>query len=184
MKITENINLAGLIFTIDQDALLKLQNYLNSIERYFGAKEEREEILADIEGRIAELFQTQLNKSKEVISIIEVDQVIEILGMPEEFMGEAGVEDEKIYTGTQKAHKMYRDPDNRILGGVCTGLGAYFNIDPVILRVLFVIFAFFAMGGAVVYLALWIILPPAVSVANKFEMKGYSVKDTSYNKAN
>jgi len=177
MKITENINLAGLIFTIDQDALLKLQNYLNSIERYFGAKDERDEILTDIEARIAELFQTQLNKSKEVITIIEVDQVIEVLGMPEEFLGESRKDEEKVNSGsTYRPHKMYRDPDNRILGGVCSGMAEYFNIDHVIMRVLFVIFAFFAMGGAIVYIALWIILPPAISVTDKFEMKGYKVK--------
>jgi len=177
MKITENINLAGLIFTIDEDALLKLQNYLNSIERYFGAKEEREEIVTDIEARIAELFQTQLNKSKEVISMVEVDQVIETLGMPEQFMGEEeSTEEKNEYYSSQKPHKLYRDPDNRILGGVCTGLGEYLNIDPVILRVLFVIFAFIGFGGGLIYIALWIILPPAVSVSDKFTMKGYKVK--------
>jgi len=177
MKITENINLAGLIFTIDEDALLKLQNYLNAIERYFGAKEEREEIVSDIEARIAELFQTQLNKSREVISMVEVDQVIEILGMPEQFMGDDETKEERSeYNTTLKPHKLYRDPDNRILGGVCTGLGEYLNIDPVILRVLFVIFAFIGFGGGIVYIALWIILPPAISVKDKFEMKGYKVK--------
>ncbi|NJO90602.1 MAG: PspC domain-containing protein [Chloroflexia bacterium] len=181
MKITENINLAGLIFTIDEDALLKLQNYLNAIERYFGAKDEREEIIADIESRIAELFQTQLNKSKEVISMLEVDQVIETLGMPEQIMGEEeSSENQKEFYTTQKPHKLYRDPDNRVLGGVCTGLGAYLNIDPVILRVLFVIFAFIGFGGGLVYIALWIILPPAISVQDKFEMKGYKVNKKTF----
>jgi phage shock protein PspC (stress-responsive transcriptional regulator) len=181
MKITENINLAGLIFTIDQDAFLKLQNYLNAIERYFGAKEEREEIIADIESRIAELFQTQLNKSKEVISMTEVDQVIETLGMPEQIMGEEeSGETKKEFHNTQKSNKLYRDPDNRILGGVCTGLGEYLNIDPVILRVLFVIFAFIGFGGGFIYIALWIILPPAVSVQDKFEMKGYKVNKKTH----
>jgi phage shock protein PspC (stress-responsive transcriptional regulator) len=181
MKITENVNLAGLVFTIDEDAMLKLQNYLNAIERYFGAKDEREEIVADIESRIAELFQTQLNKSKEVISMIEVDQVIETLGMPEQIMGEeeSGENHKEFYT-TQKPHKLYRDPDNRVLGGVCTGLGAYLNIDPVILRVLFVIFAFIGFGGGLVYIALWIILPPAISVQDKFEMKGYKVNKKTF----
>ena len=181
MKITENINLAGLIFTIDQDAFLKLQNYLNAIERYFGAKEEREEIIADIESRIAELFQTQLNKSKEVISMIEVDRVIETLGMPEQIMGEeeTGEANREFYS-TQKPNKLYRDPDNRILGGVCTGLGEYLNIDPVILRVLFVIFAFIGFGGGIIYIALWIILPPANSVKDKFEMKGYKVNKKTF----
>lgn len=180
MKITQNINLAGLVFTIDDDACLKLENYLNSIERHFGSKEERQEILDDIESRIAELFQTMLNKSKEVISIEDITKVIEILGMPEQFDDETeqtSKHSEKQFHH-RKAQRLYRDPDNRILGGVCTGLGSYFNIDPVILRVLFVIFAFFAMGGAIVYIILWAVLPPANSVNEKFEMKGYRVKNT------
>jgi len=177
MKITENINLAGLIFTIDEDALLKLQNYLNSIERYFGSKEEREEILTDIEARIAELFQAQLNKSKEVITLAEVDKIIEVLGMPEEFMGYSEKKDNQSYDfGSQKSTKLFRDPDNRILGGVCTGLGAYYNIDPVILRVLFILCIGF--GSLLVYIVFWIVLPPAISLNDKFEMKGYRSKQT------
>lgn len=176
MKITENINLAGLIFTIDEDAFLKLQNYLNSIERYFGSKEEREEILADIEARIAELFQTQLNKRKEVVTITDVDEVIGILGMPEDFVGDTDTKEEKSsQSSTRRPSRLFRDPDSRVIGGVCSGLGQYFNIDPVILRVVFVILLFFAMGGGVVYIILWIVLPPAISVTDKFEMRGYKV---------
>ncbi len=175
MKITENINLAGLIFTIDDDALLKLQNYLNAIERCFGSKEEREEILADIEARIAELFQTQLGKSKEVVTMLEVDKIIEILGMPEEFLSYGEKKEIRSFDFVpQKKHRLFRDPDNRVLGGVCSGLGAYYNIDPVILRVLFVICA--GLGSLLVYIVFWIVLPPAISLNDKIEMKGYNVK--------
>jgi phage shock protein PspC (stress-responsive transcriptional regulator) len=174
MKITENINLGGTIFTIDDDALLKLQNYLNSIERYFGAKEEREEILTDIEARIAELFQTQLGKSKEVVTLIEIDKMIEIMGMPEDFVT-FGTNREDQHSGINygQSPKLYRDIENKIIGGVCSGLGQYFKADPVIIRVLFVILTFFAAGGLLVYFVLWIILPPAVSLAEKMHMKGY-----------
>jgi len=173
MKITENINLGGTIFTIDDDALLKLQNYLNSIERYFGAKEEREEILSDIETRVAELFQTQLGKSKQVVTMIEIDKMIEIMGMPEEFIiyPTNGENYKSEFNGNSP--KLYRDIENKVIGGVCSGLGFYFNTDPVIIRVLFVILTFFLAGGILVYFVLWIIFPPAISLAEKMHMKGY-----------
>ena len=178
MKITENINLAGLIFTIDEDALLKLQNYLNSIERYFGTKEEREEILSDIEARIAELFQAQLGKSKEVISMLEVNKIIEVLGTPEEFLGYG---DKSEYQSSNYAYKrsnrLFRDTENKYVGGVCSGLAYYYNIDPVILRVIFVLCV--GLGSVLVYIIFWIVLPPAYSINDKFEMKGYRTKNTA-----
>jgi phage shock protein PspC (stress-responsive transcriptional regulator) len=171
MKLTENINLGGMVFTIDDDALLKLQNYLNSIERHFGAKEESEEILADIESRMAELFQSQIQRNKEVVSMPEVDKAIEILGLPEEFIPYSS---KKTFynrsSGNPNYRRLYRDTGQRILGGVCSGIANYFNIDPVIIRVLFVLLAFFAAGG-LIYIILWIVLTPAVYAPDNMEMK-------------
>ncbi|OQY03351.1 MAG: hypothetical protein B6I20_05165 [Bacteroidetes bacterium 4572_117] len=176
MKITENVNLAGRIFAIDQDALIKLQHYLNSIERYFAIKEEGREVVADIEGRIAELFETKLNKSKEVISIEDVNQIIGIMGMPEDFMDEAQPEQKKrSYHYQNNPKKLYRDPDDRVLGGVSSGIAAYFRLDPVLFRVLFVLAAIFTGIGVLVYIVLWIVLPEAQTFAQKLEMKGYPV---------
>jgi phage shock protein C len=70
---------------------------------------------------------------------------------------------------------LYRDIDNKIIGGVCSGMGHYFNADPVIIRIMFVILTFFAAGGILIYFVLWIILPPAFNVAEKMHMKGYRV---------
>ena len=179
MKITENINLAGLIFTIDDDALLKLQNYLNSIERYFAIKEEGKEVVADIEGRIAELFETKINKNKEVISIEDVNQIIGIMGMPEEFMNEAQTESQKSTSyreaGTRKLYRTYND---KVIGGVCGGLGSYFRIDPVFFRLIFVLSLFFTVGF-LIYIILWIVLPEAKTFSQKLEMKGYRVSVNS-----
>jgi len=174
MKITENINLAGLIFIIDQDALIKLQHYLNSIERFFAIKEEGKEVVADIEGRISELFETKINKSKEVITIEDVNQIIEIMGMPEDFMNEIQPEPKKqSYHYRNNPKKLYRDPDDKVLGGVSSGLGAFFNLDPVLFRVLFVLAVIFTGIGVLVYIILWIVLPEARTFAQKLEMKGY-----------
>ena len=179
MKLTENINLAGLIFTIDEDAFLKLQNYLNSIERYFGAKEEREEIMADIESRIAELFQAQLGKAKEVISMYDLNRIIEIIGKPEEFAGigdkQGAFMNEK--TG-YKANRLFRDTENKIVGGVCSGLGVYYRVDPVILRILFVLCL--GLGSLLVYIIFWIVLPPAKSLEEIYEMRGYKSRNFNY----
>jgi phage shock protein PspC (stress-responsive transcriptional regulator) len=172
MKITENINLGGLIFTIDNDALGKLQDYLNSIESYFGAKEESEEILADIEARIAELFQSQLCKNKEVVTLADVNSAIEILGMPEDF-GSAGTRKTRSQNNNSNSYKrLYRNPEHSVLGGVCSGFAYYFNIDPVIIRIVFVLLGLFA-GGIIIYIILWIVLPPALSLKDKIEMRGH-----------
>jgi phage shock protein C len=172
MKITENINLGGLIFTIDNDALMKLQEYLNSIESCFEAKEESEEILADIESRIAELFQSQLCKNKEVVTIADVNSAIEILGMPEDFDTSKAKKSRYQTNSSHPYKRLYRNPDQATLGGVCSGIAHYFNIDPIIIRILFVLLGFFA-GGIVIYIILWIVLPPALSQREKVEMRGY-----------
>ena len=175
MKITESINLAGLIFIIDQDALVKLQHYLNSIERFFAIKEEGKEVVADIEGRISELFGTKINKQKEVITIGDVDEIIGIMGMPEEFMNDVQEEPKaKSYKYVNTNPKrLYRNPDDKVLAGVSGGIGAFFNLDPVIFRILFVLAAIFSGIGFLIYIILWIVLPEAGSFAQKLEMKGY-----------
>ncbi|MFN8258291.1 MAG: PspC domain-containing protein [Bacteroidales bacterium] len=179
MKLTENINLAGLIFTIDEDAYLKLQNYLNAIERYFGTKDERDEIMADIESRIAELFQAQLNKSKEVISLSDLDRIIDIIGKPEDFASISDKPGPRFYEKSEyKTGRLFRDIDKKVLGGVCSGLGVYYNVDPVILRVLFVLCL--GLGSLLVYVIFWIVLPPARSLEDRYEMKGYRSRNLDF----
>ncbi|MCF6241372.1 MAG: PspC domain-containing protein [Bacteroidales bacterium] len=177
MKLTENINLANRIFTIDQDALVKLEEYLKSVEHYFNAKEEATEIVADIENRIAELFETMLNKKKEVISMEDVNKVIEIIGLPEIFMedvqNEQSTQNKRNFKFENKTKKLYRDPDNSIISGVCGGLGTYFNVDPVLFRVLFILTVIFSGIGLLLYIVLWIVMPEAKTLEQKMEMKGY-----------
>ncbi|MCX6258228.1 MAG: PspC domain-containing protein [Bacteroidia bacterium] len=174
MKKTVNINISGIVFHIDEDAYEMLQTYLHSLSQRYSGSESGNEIISDIESRIAELFREKTTGSKEVITIDDTREVISILGSPEEFdTGDnnhsAGQEQSQEYYGDKR---LYRDPDNRVFGGVCGGLGHYFNIDPVILRVLFVIL-FFAFGTSfLIYLVLWIAIPSARSTAQKLEMRG------------
>ena len=181
MKKTFTINISGSVFHIDQDAYEKLQNYLQMLSTHFGASEEGREILQDIEARIAELFNEKLqSEEKDVVNEVWVDEVIERMGKPEDFLeGEEEEEtvestDEKTTTATGKIkRRMYRDPDSRVLGGLCGGMGAYFNIDPVILRIIFFILIWLTGGIFIpIYILLWIAVPKARTTAQRLEMRG------------
>lgn len=179
MKKTFTINISGSIFHIDEDAYEKLQRYLHMLNRHFGQAVEGQEILQDIEARISELFIEKTANKVEVITDLMVDEVIARMGKPEDFL-EPGEETTSEKTTTETAapeeqkirRRLYRDGDSRVLGGVCSGMGAYFNIDPVILRIIFVLVLF--MGGAsiLVYIILWIVVPKAKTTAQRLEMRG------------
>ena len=173
MKKTNTINLGGIIFHVDEDAFTQLQNYLNAIRSYFSKSDGQEEIIADIESRIAEIFQ---EKKISIITIVQVDDVIAIMGKPEDY-GD-GEHDEKItkpHEKKQRIRKIFRHPDDKILGGVCGGLGAYFNVDPVLFRLGFLLTMFIGGFGFFVYLILWVIAPLADRASDHLEMHGEPV---------
>ena len=173
MKKTNTINLGGIIFHIEEDAFTQLQNYLNAIRSYFPKSEGQEEIIADIESRIAEIFQ---EKNISIITTIQVDVVISIMGKPEDY--EDGEQDEKItkpLEKEQRIRKIFRHPDDKILGGVCGGLGAYFNVDPVLFRLGFLLTMLIGGFGFFVYLILWVIAPLADGASDHLEMHGEPV---------
>ena len=173
MKKTFTINISGTIFHIEEDAYEVLQKYLVNLKAHFGAEEEGKEILADIEARIAEIFTEKSSGDKMVITLQWVEEVIVTMGTPEEFFDEEP-DEEPIYAATSKRkRRLYRDPEHRVIGGVCGGLGAYFNMDPVILRILFVVLVFITTGAALLaYIVLWIAVPKAVTTAQRLEMRG------------
>ncbi|MCK4663604.1 MAG: PspC domain-containing protein [Bacteroidales bacterium] len=180
MKKTVTININGIIFNIDEDAYEKLQNYLVSINNRFSNTEEGREIILDIEARIGELFQEKVTDGKQVISIEDVERIIEIMGNPEDFSEEEedkteeDVLKDKYYY--RRHRKFYRDPDNKVFGGVCSGLAAYFNIDPVILRIITIVLFIFAIPFTLItYIILWIVIPEAITTAQKLEMRGEKV---------
>jgi phage shock protein PspC (stress-responsive transcriptional regulator) len=166
MKKTININLAGFVFYIDEDAYEALQKYLNNIRAYLDNTEGREEIIDDIESRIAELFS---EKQKQVITLIEVSEVIEVMGQPEDYMSEEEPEEKTAYQ--QSSKRLYRDPDSTVLGGVCSGVGHYLNIDAVWIRLIFLAMVWSGVS-ILFYFILWAIIPKAETTAQKLEMKG------------
>ncbi len=182
MKITVSINLGGYSFNIDEDAYTELKRYLKNLELHFAEEESSSEILSDIESRMAELFRGKLTAYKHVITIDDVNQVISVLGTPEDIS-----DNEKRSAGdkfsTPGYNRMYRDPDRRIIGGVCSGMGAYWNVEPWLVRVIFLILAMVGGLGILIYLILYIVLPEAKTTAQKIEMKGdpvniHNIKDS------
>ena len=174
MKITVSVNLGGYSYYIDEDAYDELKRYLKNLELHFAGEESSAEILSDIETRMAELFRAKITDYKQVITIDDVHQVITVLGKPED------IDDKESRSARDKFatpgyHRMYRDPDHRIIGGVCSGMGAYWNIDPLIIRIIFAALIFAGGLGALTYVILWIVLPEARTTSEKIEMKGEPV---------
>lgn len=176
MKKSIKINLGGLVLHVDDDAYDLLRNYLDQIQSRFSQVPGESEILNDIETRMAELFQEKLVPGKEVINLGDAREILEIMGKPEE-IGEAGDEEAgpvpPPYSG--RGRRMYRDSSNQRIGGVCSGLGAYFKIDPLFIRILFVVFTLAYGAGILIYLVLWAGVPQARTAAEKLEMYGEEV---------
>ena len=186
MKKTFTVNIRGIVFHIDEDAYEVLNDYLQSIKQYFAKTEGGDEIISDIETRIAEMLRESIGDEKQVITLDDIEKVIEVIGQPSEFGGEP--EDET--TWQQKSEKsktikrLYRDPDRSILGGVCGGLGAYFHTDPVWFRLAFVIFSLPGFGTPlIIYFILWIVIPEARTAAEKLQMKGEKVNISNIEKS-
>ncbi len=188
MNKTVNINLAGVFFHIDEDAYGKLQRYLAAIKRSFEGMQGEDEIIADIEARISELFSERVKDERQVIGIKELDEVIAVMGQPEDYRVDDDIFEDDTTTGYSKKTKQapriaqrrfFRDTDNAYIGGVSSGMGHYLGIDPLWVRigwVLLIALTWFTLGGtALIYLALWVFVPEAQTTADKLAMRGKAV---------
>ncbi len=181
MKKTIDIHLAGLRFSLDEDAYQRLQAYLRALESQLAQTVGKEEILADIEGRIAELFSASLNPGKQVVTLVEVDTVISTMGAPEDFAEEGaeggGVAGDWQPLDAEESNKkrLFRDADDRVVGGVASGLAAYFEVDPVVVRLLWAASILLGGLGVWLYLIMWVVVPPARTTADRLRMRGEKV---------
>lgn len=179
MNKTVNINLANTLFHIDDEAYNKLRRYLESIKRSFSGTAGSDEIIADIEARVAELFLEKMENERQVITQKEVDEVINIMGQPEDYMVDEDIfEDEPRKTHTQssgKTKKLYRDIDQKYIGGVCAGLEHYLGFDALWIRLIFILLAVFTGFGLIAYILLWILVPEAATTSQKLDMSGEPV---------
>lgn len=174
MKKTVTVNISGIFFHIDEDAYEILNRYIDSLKYHFQNNSGKDEIISDIESRIAEILQSKVNDKKHVIEIEDIQEIISILGKPEDFNGdESEPQKPNNQESTYRNKRLYRDADNRVLGGVASGISHYFNVDPIWIRLAFV--ATFYIFGPLVYIIVWIIVPQARSTAEKLEMKGERV---------
>jgi phage shock protein PspC (stress-responsive transcriptional regulator) len=170
MKKTYTINISGTVFYIEDEAYEKLNSYIANLKKHFGNNEEGKEIVSDIEARIAELFNSRKSEEEEVINSEWVNEVIKTMGVPEDFT-ETEDEEQSTFSKSRK-RRLYRDPDHKVIGGVCSGLAAYFNIDPVVMRLIFVVLFLINGLGLLLYIILWIAVPEAKTTAQRLEMRG------------
>lgn len=179
MKKTYNINLGGRVFCIDEDAYLKLQSYIDTLEQHYLKEEDGTEIMADIENRIAELFHESLEAGhREAVILEDADRAIRIMGSPDVIIDEE-TDDE---SQPRISRKLYRDTNNHVLGGVAAGIAAYFDLPVVAVRLSFVLLAFLYGFTLWIYIILWIVLPKAVTSRQKMEMKGEKINISNIEK--
>lgn len=179
MKKIININLSGRVIPIEDAAYEKLQNYVDSLRRYFAHEEGRDEIINDIESRIAELMNDKVRKGAPAVTEADVEEIIRSMGRPEDFDAvaeEAEPQAQSNYRAGSDSQqqqqqqsnqqyrrargRLYRDNSDKFVGGVCSGIANYLNVDPAIVRILFAIITFGGFGlGFLIYILLWMILP-------------------------
>ena len=166
------INLAGQAVSIDEQAYDSLSQYMRSLEKYFINTESGKEILEDIEARIAELFFATL-RSNDFISEIHVQEAITLMGTAQDMGAEDNDEsqDSQAYKDP-KRKKLFRDKDDAIFGGVCSGIGAYYGLDTIAVRIMFILLVMLAGAPIVAYIILWAIIPAAITAQDRYRMHG------------
>ncbi|MEJ6981210.1 PspC domain-containing protein [Pedobacter sp. P351] len=180
MNKTIIININGIVFHIEEDAYEILKSYMTEVKRHFAYSSDSEEIVTDIENRLAEMFSDRLaEQNKQVIIVLDVEEITAKMGRASDFETD---DEEPFNTGTLKSSRtLYKDNDDRIIGGVCAGLGHYFNIEIKYVR-LFTILLTLSGIGLIPYIVLWIVLPTAKTRQEKMAMKGEPINLQSFKK--
>jgi phage shock protein PspC (stress-responsive transcriptional regulator) len=177
MKEVRQISLSGVVFFVEEDAYRALEKYMTALDQYYADKEDGKEIIEDIQIRFAELLSEKRSYQGQAITLSHVEEVISILGYPENFEQESEEETATPKRKKSQSHKkyrrLYRDGENALLGGVCSGLSYYFGIDALIFRLIFICLGIFSFGfWGLVYVILWAIVPLAKTTLQQYEMKG------------
>ncbi len=185
MNKTININLGGVFFHIDETAYKKLKKYLDAIRRSLSDDPKgKDEILTDIESRIGEILAENVKDIRQVVNEQDIDGIIEVMGKPEDYIGDEEFFEEHTsssYTN-KNSKKLYRDTNDKFLGGVSSGLAHYFGMDTIWVRLIWLVLFFSGGIGGLVYIVLWILLPEANSTSEKLEMEGEAVNISNIEK--
>ena len=189
MKKTVNINLAGTFFHIDEDAFAKLSRYLEAVKKSISDPVGGDEIIQDIEARIAELFSEKLEINTQVISTRELDAIIEIMGQPEDYIMDEDATQTNSATGNQTKgettsnKQLFRDSDNKFIAGVCSGLSHYLGLEVIWVRLFWIFLSFVTTGfGVIAYLLFWILVPGAQTTSEKLKMTGEPINISNIEK--
>lgn len=185
MNKTVNINLGGMFFHIDEDAYQKLTRYFDAIKRSLSNSSGHDEIIKDIEMRVSELLNEKQISDKHVVGLKDVDEVIAVMGQPEDYIIEDELKGSQSFSdhSNRRTKKLYRDKDKGMIGGVAAGLGHYFGIDAVWIRIVLILLVFAGFGtGILAYIILWIVTPEAVTTSEKLEMTGEPVNISNIEK--
>jgi phage shock protein PspC (stress-responsive transcriptional regulator) len=174
MKKTITINLSGVIFHIDEDAYHLLGQYLDSLRHHFAPDEGMAEIMTDIETRIAEILQKKVVEGRQVITIDDIREIMKIMGQPRE-IDSNGEHPGGDQSEGREPRRFYRDPDERMIAGVCSGIAAWLRMDPVWVRLIFILTVFLGGSGILIYLILWIVMPEARTTTDRLRMRGEPV---------
>jgi phage shock protein PspC (stress-responsive transcriptional regulator) len=172
MKKSYSVNISGIIFQVDEDAYDKLSRYLDRLNLHFANTDGKEEIIADIEQRIAEMIVSRQGEGNRVVTLALIEEIIRTLGEPADFDDQV---QEPVSSERRYRKRLYRDPDDKVLGGVAGGMGAYFNTDPLWFRIIFIALTIFGGSGIIIYLVLWLIVPEARTTADRLEMRGEEI---------
>jgi phage shock protein PspC (stress-responsive transcriptional regulator) len=165
------INLSGQAISIDEKAYLELGKYLEELQRFFSNNQSHKEIMEDIKARIAEIFISKLDHGFPFITQRDVNDAIQLMGKPSE-IEDKDHENNNKYESKSFNKKLFRDVDNRIVAGVCSGIGTYFETDPTIIRLIFVLLILFGGLPILLYLILYFIVPEAKSEIDRNRMYG------------
>lgn len=180
MKKTISITLGGRLFNIEEDAYEKLHGYLEAIKSHY-QDSGGEEIIGDIENSIAEKFAAKIKNQEMTITLFDIEEMIKVMGTVNDFdyadeNGQSAPEAPgKASAGGNVSKKLYRNPDDVIIAGVCSGVAAYFGMEAAYIRILFIILIFLDGFGILAYIVLWLVMPLAKTNAQKLEMQGKPV---------
>lgn len=222
MKKVMSVNIGGLVFQIDNEAYAKLDGYIGALEKQFQGTEGSDEIIGDIESRIAEIFQDKMKAGRESIRTEDIDEIIQIMGAPKDLEQDTeeapartsaqatatsdtgstasaettGSKQEQEYTRNKGESagkedplpgpgpkRFFRNGEDKVLGGVCSGFATYIDADPLVVRLAFLLAVLGFGVGPVLYFILWIVVPEAKTTSEKLQMKGEKVTIDSIEKA-
>ena len=167
MKKTVNVAIGGCSFIIDEDAYVAMSEYLENFRNALGASNASNDVMDELEGRIADLLKQKL-AGREVVNLKMVEDIIAQIGYPDGYDADNNVNNEDM----SAIKKLFRDPDDKKIGGVCSGLALFLGLDVVFIRIIFLIALFFCGGGFWAYVIFWIVAPEAKTAVEKCEMRG------------